>query len=253
MPPRRNYLSVEDIVRVAPMYKYQIYLSDEEKPAKELEADPEFLFRFIFRKTRDGDGELARNPFFLSSSADSLLGFARNDPQQLHDLESCGCILSQSELDYYVQQFRASGFQYGLNLYRNRLLNYRDELEFCSTDNNNNEDHHHGNSNNPNNNNNNHESPFPRTVIHHPALMVTVGRDPILTPEQTKHMEAFIPKNLCRAHIPDAGHWPTAEQPEELNKNLLGWLEQVEVFTRRRRIAPASQHHHNDYQQHSKM
>lgn len=56
-----------------------------------------------------------------------------------------------------------------------------------------------------------------------PALMITTGKDLVLTPSLSAHMELFIP-HLKRAHIENCAHWTQMEAPEQLNGILLQWL-----------------------------
>jgi pimeloyl-ACP methyl ester carboxylesterase len=52
-----------------------------------------------------------------------------------------------------------------------------------------------------------------------PCLMITAGRDPILKPSHSAHMEKLIP-HLTRAHVPDSSHWIMEEYPQEVNAAL---------------------------------
>ncbi|XP_042611518.1 bifunctional epoxide hydrolase 2-like [Cyprinus carpio] len=102
-------------------------------------------------------------------------------------------ILSESALQYYVQQFTKSGFRGPLNWYRNGEKNW---LWMCSR---------------------------PRGKIMMPAFMVTAGKDPVLLPAFAAGMENLVP-NLTRGHIEECGHWTQIERPTELNKILISWL-----------------------------
>src|SRR6266853_6665132 len=50
-----------------------------------------------------------------------------------------------------------------------------------------------------------------------PALMVTAGKDGVLTPDMADGMERWVP-NLTRGHIEQCGHWTQQEEPEKLNR-----------------------------------
>jgi pimeloyl-ACP methyl ester carboxylesterase len=58
-----------------------------------------------------------------------------------------------------------------------------------------------------------------------PALMVVAENDPVLTPQLSEGMEQRIP-NLKKVLIGDCGHWTQLEQPEELTRHLVEFLEQ---------------------------
>ena len=57
----------------------------------------------------------------------------------------------------------------------------------------------------------------------HEALMVTAGKDPILTPDLAAGMERWIPR-LSRGHIEQCAHWTQQEAPKALNPILVEWL-----------------------------
>jgi pimeloyl-ACP methyl ester carboxylesterase len=92
-----------------------------------------------------------------------------------------------------VDCYRERGSQGGLNWYRTRAVCYEDEKH------------------------------LPRTVPH-PALMVTVGRDPALPASMAARMERNVPR-LTRAHIEEAGHWVLVERHAEVTDLLCTWLQ----------------------------
>ena len=105
-------------------------------------------------------------------------------------------MLTAADLETYADAFRRTGFRGGLNWYRNDRVNWewgeeaRDARITC------------------------------------PALMVTAGRDPVLTPALSAGMERVIPQ-LQRGHIEACGHWTQQECPEELNRLLCDWLTEL--------------------------
>ncbi|XP_034615221.1 bifunctional epoxide hydrolase 2-like [Trachemys scripta elegans] len=103
-------------------------------------------------------------------------------------------ILAGADLQYFIQQFKKSGFRTPLNWYRNMRANWLWSL-----------------------------SAKDRKILV-PALMVTAGKDSIL--HLTKGMEEWIPQ-LSRGHIEECGHWTQMERPAALNKILINWLEDV--------------------------
>jgi pimeloyl-ACP methyl ester carboxylesterase len=56
-----------------------------------------------------------------------------------------------------------------------------------------------------------------------PALMVMADLDAVLPPSAADGMEAYVP-DLEKVLIRDSGHWTQQEQPEAVNRALLGWL-----------------------------
>ncbi len=59
-----------------------------------------------------------------------------------------------------------------------------------------------------------------------PVLLVTAGRSAIVPAEHTAGMESLCPA-LARVHVEDAGHHVHQEQPDAVNRALVGWLGRV--------------------------
>jgi pimeloyl-ACP methyl ester carboxylesterase len=56
-----------------------------------------------------------------------------------------------------------------------------------------------------------------------PSLMVCADGDPILSPDQAKGMDRFVP-NLRTELIRGCGHWTQQERPEEVNRLIIDFL-----------------------------
>ncbi|XP_026518957.2 bifunctional epoxide hydrolase 2-like [Terrapene carolina triunguis] len=110
----------------------------------------------------------------LSLSAGGLLVGMPEDPPPSQ-------ILAGADLQYFIQQFKKSGFRRPLNWYRNMRANWRWSL-----------------------------SAKDRKILV-PALMVTAGKDFVLHPNMSKGMEEWIPQ-LTRDHIEECGHWTQMER-----------------------------------------
>ncbi|PVV02491.1 hypothetical protein BB560_003053 [Smittium megazygosporum] len=104
-------------------------------------------------------------------------------------------LLSQQELDYYVEQYKINGFKNALNLYKTHEINW--EMEASAG--------------------------LVAKQLDIPCLMITVGKDRALPANFTKNMENYLP-NLQRFHIEDAAHWVLAERSPEINSALSGFL-----------------------------
>ena len=102
-------------------------------------------------------------------------------------------IMGPDEVAAYVEAFRRTGFTGALNWYRNMRRNWEDGIGRADR-------------------------------VDVPALMVSAADDYFLPPDTTIGMEAVIP-DLERALIADCGHWTQHEQPNIVNRLLLGWLE----------------------------
>ncbi|XP_077983681.1 bifunctional epoxide hydrolase 2-like [Glandiceps talaboti] len=103
--------------------------------------------------------------------------------------------MKQEDIDYYVQQFKKTGFRGPLNWYRNIETNWK---EGCK---------------------------IPHRKVRVPSLMVTASYDYVLTPESSRFMEPWVP-DLTRANL-ECGHWTQVEKPRELNEILVSWLDKV--------------------------
>uniref|UniRef100_A0A8C2FR44 Bifunctional epoxide hydrolase 2 n=1 Tax=Cyprinus carpio TaxID=7962 RepID=A0A8C2FR44_CYPCA len=172
-------------LKAIPIFDYQIYFQKPGVAEAELEKNLERTFKLMFNATSQ-DCTGTRFPCLLFCLSGGLFVGSPEDPPR-------SAILSESALQYYVQQFTKSGFRGPLNWYRNGEKNW---LWMCSR---------------------------PRGKIMMPALMVTAGKDPVLLPAFAAGMENLVP-NLTRGHIEECGHWTQIERPTELNKILISWL-----------------------------
>lgn len=156
---------------------------------KELEADVECTFRLTFQGFNAPKGATA-----LENTANvRQRGGLFNDLQDLPRSD----FISQEELLYYVEQFKANGFRGPLNWYRNQEENWRWSIKKGASE-----------------------------KITIPALMVTSTHDYVLKPEFSLHMEKVIP-HLKRLSVENSTHWTTSEQPEKLNQGLIKFLQEV--------------------------
>lgn len=102
-------------------------------------------------------------------------------------------IMSDAELQIYIDAFRRSGFAGPLNWYRNLEANWRDTAD---------ED----------------------DVVTVPALMITASDDYFLPPRLANGMEKYV-SDLERQEIAHCGHWTQQEHPGEVNDIIVEWLE----------------------------
>ncbi len=101
-------------------------------------------------------------------------------------------LLNAEELDYYTKAFEHSGFEGGINWYRNFTRNW--QITEGQTE-----------------------------KVDAPSLMISAADDIVLRPEMTAGMEQYVP-DLEKHIIPDCGHWTQSERPEELNALMVDWL-----------------------------
>ena len=101
-------------------------------------------------------------------------------------------LLTAEELDYYTRAFQKSGFEGGINWYRNFTRNW--EMSEGQTQ-----------------------------KVDAPSLMISAADDIVLRPELAIGMEQYVP-DLEKHIIPDCGHWTQSEKPQELNALMVDWL-----------------------------
>ncbi|XP_069831850.1 bifunctional epoxide hydrolase 2 isoform X2 [Dendropsophus ebraccatus] len=172
-----------------PLFDYQVYFQESGVAEAELEKNLERTMKIFFR----GPGEKDKLPSFISSSGvcergGLFVGLPEEVPRSK--------MLSESELQFYVSQFKKSGFRGPLNWYRNMDRSWEWAVKAHNW----------------------------KILV--PALMVTAEKDPVLLPVMTTGMEKRIP-NLTRGHIEDCGHWTQMEKPDTVNEILIKWLGEV--------------------------
>ena len=101
-------------------------------------------------------------------------------------------VVSEEELDFYVDTFERTGFTGGINWYRNLDRNW--ELTKDAPQ-----------------------------KIDAPCMYVGAEDDVVLPPSMANGMERFVP-NLEKHVIADCGHWTQQEKPEELNALLVDFM-----------------------------
>jgi pimeloyl-ACP methyl ester carboxylesterase len=106
--------------------------------------------------------------------------------------------VTETDIDFYVDEFRASGFRGPLNWYRNIDRNWEQM------------------------------APWNDAKIHVPALFMIGDRDPVITfrgmNRLIPNMESIIPGLREKHVVPGCGHWIQREKPEEVNAVLLRFL-----------------------------
>ena len=102
-------------------------------------------------------------------------------------------VLSDAEMEVFVQAFERTGFTGGINWYRNITRNWTTSEALPAT-----------------------------TDV--PSLMVMAEKDAVLPPSAADGMEAFV-TDLEKALVTGSGHWTQQEEPEQTNRIILDWLE----------------------------
>uniref|UniRef100_A0A8C3ICD4 AB hydrolase-1 domain-containing protein n=1 Tax=Chrysemys picta bellii TaxID=8478 RepID=A0A8C3ICD4_CHRPI len=152
--PADPKVDIMETIKARPVFDYQLYFQEPGVAELELEKD--------------------LNVLTLSLSAGGLLVGMPEDPPPSQ-------ILAGADLQYFIRQFKKSGFRTPLNWYRNMRANWLWRL-----------------------------SAKDRKILV-PALMVTAGKDFVLHPNLSKGMEEWIPQ-LTWGHIEECGHWTQMER-----------------------------------------
>ncbi|XP_051016692.1 bifunctional epoxide hydrolase 2 [Acomys russatus] len=181
-PPNPD-VSPMKAIRSLSILNYQLYFQEPGVAEAELEKNMSRTFKSFFRANDD-------RGFLNLHKATELGGVLVNTPEN----PSLSKITTEEEIEFYVQQFKKTGFRGPLNWYRNTERNWKWNCKGLGR------------------------------KIMVPALMVTAEKDFVLRPELTKNMENWIPY-LKRGHIKDCAHWTQIEKPAEVNQILIKWLE----------------------------
>ncbi len=168
---------------------YLQYFQKPGVPEAELQADIRGALRRLYF-TAGGDVE-EKGKGFARLTTGTLLGNTVNPPK-------LPAWLSETDLDYYTQEFSRTGFRGGLNWYRNLRRNW--ELG----------------------------GPWRGQPIRQPSLFIAGSRDGVLRFPAAQSQLDNYPKTLPGlrgSHILDgAGHWVQQERPAEVNRLLIEFL-----------------------------
>jgi pimeloyl-ACP methyl ester carboxylesterase len=168
---------------------YQLYFQDVGVAEAELEADIRTALRKIYY-TSSGDGHRANARIENPVGAGWL--DRMTDPKELPPW------LTEADLDYYVGQFRESGFRGPLNRYRTSEIDFEQK------------------------------APFEGKQITQPAAFVAGSHDAVLRMvpgvDMIELMRAQLTDLRTVKVIEGAGHWVQQERPAEVNAALLEFL-----------------------------
>jgi soluble epoxide hydrolase / lipid-phosphate phosphatase len=179
-----------DAMRLDPgRFDYQLYFQDPGVAEAELGANVRRTFSLLFRSSQPDDQVASAGRTEGVRARGGLLVGMPDDPPRSN-------MLSEDDLMYFVHAYEKTGFRGGLNWYRNHGRNWEWGKAVAGK------------------------------KVEQPALMVTAGKDAVLTPEMSHGMEEWVP-NLSRGHIEQCGHWTQQEAPDELNRILINWLDEL--------------------------
>ena len=174
-----------DMLRLAfpnPEKLYILWFQEPGVAEKVLDANCRVVFEKLMRRARKPA------PGGLASMEDA------NPFRRIAELEAPGpCMLSEDEIEVYVDGFTKSGFFGPVSWYRNIDRNGVIAPGIGTQ------------------------------VLELPTLMVTADWDAALAPAAADGMPALC-KDYERVDIAECGHWTQQEKPEELNRAMIDWL-----------------------------
>ncbi|RLN93526.1 hypothetical protein BBJ28_00020624 [Nothophytophthora sp. Chile5] len=191
-PPAKRFMPLDVVVAKVPQFYYQKVLADAENTGKLLDAAPRRFLTAVFRKHTELSPELengGETP--VIGTVQGVLG--SND----RIFTQRSAMLSEEEMQYYVDQYTHSKFQSTCQYYATRELDFKDEQGL---------------------------SP----VITHRAMFIAAADDNVLKPELARKMPQVLP-NLEMHVVEDAGHWVLWEQKDRMNYLLKTWLAKIPV------------------------
>lgn len=166
---------------------YIVQFQEHGKAERILEEDIARSLRFWYRKSRIKLADYDKLPA-EHKDLSFIERYKRGEASW-----SAPLVLSEAELAVYVEAFERTGYEGGINWYRNMTRNWQ-------------------------------ASEGLKQRIEVPCLMISAADDIVLRPEMANGMENYIP-DLEKHIIADCGHWTQSEQPEELNRLMVRWLE----------------------------
>lgn len=124
-PPHKKYVSLQDIVKLWPSFKYQVYFNSGDPPVQEFEGNERRFFQYFMRYAI-----VASDVYFFRGSADDYegtkLSLNTETGPLLPDKDiSLPKMLTQQEYDYYVECYKKSGFRATLNYYKTHKVFFR--------------------------------------------------------------------------------------------------------------------------------
>jgi pimeloyl-ACP methyl ester carboxylesterase len=105
--------------------------------------------------------------------------------------------LTQHEVDHYSAEFARTGFTGGINWYRNLDRNWELTPQLAGA------------------------------KVEVPSLFIGGALDPVLLMSPPAIMDGWLQDHRGTVLVDDAGHWVQQEKPDQVNKALLGFLDDI--------------------------
>ncbi len=165
---------------------YIVYFQKYGEAEKILDADIPRSMRFWYRKSG-----MTLSQYDALPASQKNLAFLKGY-QAPEETWGGKPLLTPEEFGYYIRAFEKTGYEGGINWYRNFTRNWERSAGLTER-------------------------------VDVPALMISAADDYVLRPSMADGMEKYVP-DLEKHVIPDCGHWTQSEQPEALNRNMIDWL-----------------------------
>jgi pimeloyl-ACP methyl ester carboxylesterase len=179
---------VEMLTRMRGENNYIVTFQEPGKAEKILEKDVEKTFRLFLRKNNMTAKEFAKLPADAPERSFDLLSMLQSDAANI----TGETLISDKDLQVYIDTYTKTGFTGGVNWYRNIDRNW-ETTEGVSA------------------------------KIDKPCLYVGAEDDVVLPPSMAANMGNLI-ADLEKKVIPECGHWTQQQKPDELNAILVDWL-----------------------------
>jgi len=184
--PRGEIDPIEGMRAMFGEQMYIVFFQNYGVADKILDGDVAKTMRFFYRK---GGMTLKEFDALPAEFKNLALIEALQTPEEMWAGEP---LHTPEEHAFFVDAFEKTGFEGGINWYRNFTRNWETSADLVEK-------------------------------VDVPCLMISAENDVALRPEMADGMEAFVP-DLEKHLIKDCGHWTQSEKPDELNRLITDWL-----------------------------
>ncbi|KAF2834398.1 epoxide hydrolase [Patellaria atrata CBS 101060] len=182
-PVHKQYISTEDMVKgPLPQFGYQLHLASPEVEGKITTKEEIRQFLNGMYGGKGASGELMFDPT-KGIIFENLLKVGKSK------------LLTERELEYYVDQYHRNGLHGTVNWYRTREINWEEDQQLKSSN------------------------------IDIPTLYVQAEYDHVLLPSMGRGMGKYL-SNLTVRSVP-ATHWALTQKPQAVNIIIKEWIECV--------------------------
>jgi pimeloyl-ACP methyl ester carboxylesterase len=164
---------------------YILYFQEPGVAEAELQEDVRRSMR-LFMYAASGDAP--PNVNFINKPKDARF------LQELPEPDKLPAWLTEEDLGYYTTEFQRTGFRGGLNRYRNMDMDWAAMPELAGAQ------------------------------VKQPALFIAGQKDGVLAFAPLDAMKAAVPDLKKVVLIPECGHWTQQERPQEVNAELIEFL-----------------------------